>query len=158
MPRNTPLWNYKSAIVSALCRAPIFFAANLPAGLTAAAGAALAELLFRFGAAGFYGALTQAFRGIEPPLAGTLAAIVVLPVLGHSGEFILHWWRATPHLGASLTASMAFTVVSTTFNLFAMRRGALITGQGSQSLWHDLKGLPALIGAFLLSWRSRPFI
>jgi hypothetical protein len=157
-----PVWNYKSAIISALCRAPLFFVTNLPAGVEAAAGAMGAEFVFRFVAAGFYGALTQAFRRVEPPLAGTVSALVVLPLLGHSVEFLVHWLRGTPYLGASIAASMVFTVVTTTFNLFAMRRGALIIGQGSRSLWHDLSRMPALIAAFVLSgvvsWRSRRFI
>lgn len=158
MPRSTPVWNYKSAIVSAICRAPIFFVTNLPAGFGAAIGAGLAEFIFRFIAAGFYGALTQAFRRIEPPLAGTIAAVVVMPVLGHSAEFLVHWWRGTPHLGTSIVASVMFSVVTTTFNLFAMRRGFLITGADSRSLRHDLGYMPALIVAFLFSWRSRRFI
>lgn len=158
MPRRLTVWNYKSAIVSALCRAPIFFFTNLPSGLSAALGAAWAELLFRFIASGFYGALTQQLRRIQPPIAGTIAGLVLLPVLGHSAEFLVHWWRGTPQLGASITASVAFTCITTTFNLFAMRRGALITGDGSRTLWQDLARMPELITAFVLSWRSRPFI
>lgn len=157
MLRNVPLWNYKSALISAICRGPMFFVTNLPAGMHAALGAMWAESLFRFVAAGFYGALTQAFRRVEPPMAGTLAAIVVLPALGHSAEFLVHWLRGTPYLSASLAASVAFTVLTTAFNLFAMRRGALIVGKGSRPLWHDLIRMPALIAAFLLSWRSRRF-
>lgn len=151
-------WNYKSAIVSSMCRAPLFFVTNLPAGLDAALGAMWAEFLFRFLAAGVYGALTQAFRRVEPPVAATMTVMVLLPVLGHSAEFLMHWLRGTPFLGESIAVSVAFTVLSTAFNLFAMRRGALITGDGSRSLWHDLARMPALVADFLLSWRSRPFI
>lgn len=172
MRRSGPLWNYKSALISAMCRGPLFFVTNLPAGVAAALGAMWAECLFRLVAAGFYGALTQAFRRIEPPVAGTLGALLVLPLLGHSVEFLVHWLRGTPYLGASMAASMAFTAVTTTFNLFAMRRGALIVGDGSRPLWHDLARMPSLVAAFLLSgapttrtwrrgvvsWRSKRFI
>ncbi len=151
-------WNYKSAAMSSLFRAMLFFAVNLSAGLGAAAGAMTAEFAFRFATAGFYGALTQAFRRVEPERTATLAVMVLLPVVGHSLELALHWSRGTPHLAASIAASVALTAFSTAFNLFAMRRGALIVGDGSRSLVQDLAHMPTLMGSFLLSWRSRPFI
>jgi hypothetical protein len=83
---------------------------------------------------------------------------VLLPLLGHSLELALHWSRGTPRLAESILASMVLTAFSTAFNLFAMRRGALIIGDGSRSLVHDLVQMPTLVAAFLISWRSRPFI
>ena len=151
-------WNYKSAVMSSLFRAQIFLLANLAAGPEAAIAAMIAEFLFRFGMAGIYGALTQAFRHVEPARTGTLACMGLLPLVGHSLEFGVHWLRGTPELAVSMAASIAFTLLSTAFNLFAMRRGALIIGEGSRPLLHDLVRMPALLAAFILSWRSRPFI
>jgi hypothetical protein len=155
-------WNYKSAVMSSAFRAQVFFVANLASGPEAALGAMLTEYLFRFATAGVYGAVTQAFRHVRPEHTATLAVMVLLPAVGHSLELAVHWLRGTPQLAASIGASVAFTVVSTAFNLFAMRRGALIVGEGSHSLWHDLARMPALLAAFFLSclfsWRSRPFI
>ena len=117
-----------------------------------------AEFALRFVTAGFYGALTQAFRRAEPERAATVAVMVLLPIAGHSLELLLHWSRGTPRLAESIVASVALTMFSTAFNVFAMRRGALIIGAGSRSLWHDLVQMPTLFASFLLSWRSRPFI
>jgi len=151
-------WNYKSAAMSSLFRGLLFFAVNLGAGLGAALGAMAAEFGFRFVMAGFYGALTQAFRRAKPERDATIAAMVVLPLVGHSLELALHWARGTPRLAESILASVALTALSTAFNLFAMRRGALIIGDGSKSLFHDLALMPSLLTAFILSWRSRPSI
>lgn len=151
-------WNYKSAAMSSLFRAVLFFAVNLSAGLTAALGAMTAEFVFRFATAGFYGALTQAFRRAEPERAATVAVMVLLPLVGHGLELALHWSRGTPRLAESILASVALTAFSTAFNIFAMRRGALIVGAGSRPLSQDLLHMPALFASFLLSWRSRPFI
>ncbi len=151
-------WNYKSAVTSSLFRAQIFLAANLSAGFDAAFGAMLSEFCYRFLSAGVLGALTQAFRHVEPPRRALHAAMIVLPLVGHSSELLFHWLRGTPNLAVSMAASVAFTAVSTSFNLFAMRQGALIVGEDSRSLWRDLAQMPALLGAFLLSWRSRRFI
>jgi hypothetical protein len=151
-------WNYKSAVMSSSFRAVLFFVANLSAGPSAAVGAMMAEFAFRFATAGYYGALTQAFRRVRSERAATMAVMVLLPLIGHTVELSVHWWRGTPNLEESILASVGFTVISTAFNLFAMRRGALITGEGSSSLADDLARMPALFTAFLLSWRSRPSI
>ena len=143
------MWNYKTAILSALVRAGIFFAANARAGIDAATAAMLTEFCFRFAASGFYGALTQRFRSVEPATLGTVGALVVLPLLAHSVEFLVHSWRGTPELVASMVASVAFTVVSTAFNLFAMRRGTLVIGGGSRSLVADLRAMPRLVVLFI---------
>lgn len=140
-------WNWKAALLSSLFRGLIFFAVNARSGLRAAAGALLAEFVLRAATAGFYGALTQAFRRVEPAWKGYFAAMICLPLCGHTLELIVHWVRGTPNLRASLLASIAFTAVSTSFNLHAMRRGAFITGEGAAPLLSDLRAVPQLIAA-----------
>ncbi|HBY59472.1 MAG TPA: hypothetical protein DEH78_06590 [Solibacterales bacterium] len=144
-------WNWKSAFLSASMRASIFFATNLAAGFRAAAGAMLAEFVFRTAISGFYGAATQALRRAEPPWQGALAVMVVLPLCSHTLEFLLHYLRGTPKLWTSVAVSVAFTGVSTLFNWYAMRRGALLVGDGRQSLAEDMKSMPAIVAGFLLA-------
>ena len=143
-------WNYKSAVLSALCRGALFYAANRSAGPTAAAAALCTEVVFRFATAGFYGALTQAFRSVQPRRVGLAGALLVVPAVGHALEFAVHAWRETPALGRSIGLSILFTAVSTAFHLFAMQRGVLIVGSGGGSLLQDLRVMPRLIGSFLL--------
>jgi hypothetical protein len=142
-------WNYKAAILSSVLRATVFCLTNMSAGADAAIAAMTPEFCFRFATSGFYGAITQAFRRVEPARAGALAAIVVLPLVAHSLEFVVHWWRATAVLGPSILASVLFTILSTMFNLFAMRHGALIVGRERRSLRSDLAGMPRLIVLFV---------
>jgi hypothetical protein len=142
-------WNWKSALLSSIVRGLIFFSVNLVAGWHAAVAALLTELIFRGAASGFYGALTEAFRFAEPEWAASLAVMILLPVAGHSLEFAVHLLRGTAKLGASIFASVCFTAVSTLFNLYAMRRGALVTGEGRQSLGADVKMMPRLVFSFL---------
>jgi len=141
-------WNWKSALMSSLLRAAIFFSANLVAGLHAAIGAMLAELVLRSTTSGFYGAVTEAFAAAEPPWAASAAAMILLPSVAHSVEFLVHWLRGTPELGVSIASSLLFTAVSTSFNLFAMRRGALTVGSGSRPLHEDFGRLPYLLWSF----------
>lgn len=143
-------WNWKSALLSSLCRAAIFFLANLPAGLAAALAAMQTELLFRAVSSGFYGALTESFREAEPPWAATVAVAVCLPLANHSLEFLVHWMRGTRKLVPSILTSVGFTLLSTLFNFYAMRRGALVVGQGRRSLAQDLCSMPVLLLDFIL--------
>ena len=143
-------WNWKSAALSPICRSQIFLALNLSAGWRAALGAMAAEFAYRSLAAGFYGALTQSFRGATPPWLAGLTVAVLLPLVSHSIELLVHWARGTPHLKASMVASVGFTAVSTTFNWYAMRRGVLMVGAGSASLVSDLRRMPRLLWDFLV--------
>ncbi len=70
-------WNWKAALFSSVCRAVIFFLANLSAGLGAASGAMIAEFAYRALTAGFFGAITQAFRSAEPRRKAFLAVTLV---------------------------------------------------------------------------------
>jgi hypothetical protein len=142
-------WNWKAATLSAGCRATIFFAVNLPAGMGAGLRAMATEMAFRVVASGALGSATQAFRRATPPAAAMITALVVVPAAGHLAEYAVHRMAGTVRLGESIAVSIAFSMLTTAFNLFAMRRGALIVGDGQQSLADDVRRLPALIVAFV---------
>lgn len=144
-------WNWKSAVLSSLIRALIFFVANLSAGTRGAWAAMSTEFLYRAITAGFYASLTQSFRHVKPEWQATLTAMVLLPLVSHSIELCLHWLRGTPNLRLSILASASFTAISTAYNLFAMRHGALIVGHEAQTLWADLRRTPVIIAKFLLA-------
>lgn len=145
------IWNWKSAALSALVRATLFLAANATAGWRAAWGAFGAELAFRACTSGFYGRATQAFAVARPVWTASAAALVVVPVVSHALEFAVHYLRGTPALGRSIGLSVGFTVVSTLFHLFAMRRGALLVGASAAPIADDLRRMPRLIAEFLVS-------
>jgi hypothetical protein len=142
-------WNWKSALFSSVLRALIFLFANLPAGRRAAFGAMLAEFIYRAVSAGFYGAITQAFRDVEPQWAAGIAVSVAIPIISHGLELTIHLLRGTPKIWTSITASVCFTIISTLFNLYAMRRGALVIGEGAQSMGADMRRVPRLIVGFV---------
>jgi hypothetical protein len=143
-------WNWKSAVTSGIMRASIFFCANLSAGVAAAFGAMLAEFSYRAILSGASGSVTQALRKAEPPWTAALSAVVVLPACNHTIEFLVHWTRGTPKLAQSVIASITFTVISTLFNLYAMRRGVLVTDDDQpKTLAEDFTHMPRLIAGFL---------
>jgi hypothetical protein len=142
-------WNWKSAVFSSLVRATIFLFTNLAAGWRSAVGAMAAEFVFRAVISGFYGSLIQAFRNAEPLWLATLTVMILLPLAAHSLELAVHLANGTPKLAHSLIASVAFTEIATLFNLYAMRRGALVVGAEASSIGSDLRRVPALIAGFV---------
>ena len=142
-------WNWKSAVLSAFFRGLLFFMTNLGAGLVAAFSAMSIESAFYIATAGFYGAVTQAFRRARPAWAATLTLMVIMPVINHTLEFLLHWAGGTEKLARSVIASISLSIISAVFNIFAMRRGVLIVGAERQSLFADLRQMPRIIFEFL---------
>jgi hypothetical protein len=143
-------WNWKSALTSSLCRAGIFFVVNLPAGVIHGLQAMATELAFRGVASGVMGTMTQAFSRAQH----SWIALIILPVLGHTLEYIVHRTAGTARLGESIAASVTFSIITTSFNLFAMRRGALIVGDEEQSLLDDFRRLPGLFVSYLRAGAS----
>ncbi|HVO98928.1 MAG TPA: hypothetical protein VMT15_12715 [Bryobacteraceae bacterium] len=144
-------WNWKSALFSSILRGLIFLFANITSGWRVAAGATLVEFLFRAATSGFYGSLIQAFRKAEPAALATFTLLIMLPFISHSMELLAHWAAGTPNLVRSMVPSVIFTEVAVLFNLYAMRRGALVVGEGASSMGSDLRKIPRLIGGFLLA-------
>ena len=143
-------WNWKAAALSALLRGGIFFTSNLAAGPGAAVRALIVDVMFRVPLAGAFAAAAQAFTRAEPPWAASLAVVVLLPALAHVVEVLIHWTAGTPELGTSVLASIALSLFSAAFNLFAMRRGALIVGGPAGAFREDLRRLPRLFVDFVL--------
>jgi hypothetical protein len=141
-------WNWKAALLSACIRGTIFFFANLGASLEAALGAMFAEFVFRTATSGFYGSVIQSFRCVRPAWRATLVTVGLLPLISHSLEFLVHYTRGTEKLTLSIAASISFTTLSVAFNLFAMRRGALVVDNRSDSLAQDLRRMPGILLEF----------
>ena len=144
-------WNWKSAALSSIGRAMIFLLTNLPAGAAAGVRAMLTEFAFRAVMSGALGSITQALGTARSHRSAMLTAVVLLPAIGHTVEYFVHRAAGTPRLSQSIAASIAFSILTTAFNFFAMRRGLLIVGKGQPSLGADLRRMPRLIAAFIKS-------
>jgi hypothetical protein len=143
-------WNWKAALLSALFRGILFLIVALPRG-PGAMRLVWIELAFRVLVGGFWGSLLQAFREARPAwLAGLLAA-VLLPAAAHMLEYLALQAGHATHIGAGMVVSIAVSVGSLLLNWFLMRKGVLITGDGSGSLGADLRRLPRLLAAFFLA-------
>jgi len=146
-------WNWKSAVLSVALRSPIFALAALRGGAHAAAIAGIVDAAFRLAMSGAIGALIQRLSLMRPTLPVTIVAALGVPVIAHTIEALVHWRAATLHWPDGLRVSITMSILSTLFNLYAMRHGAMIAGIGSRSLVDDVRRLPALLAGFV----RRPF-
>lgn len=143
------LWNWKSALLSIILRGPIFFVAGIRQGWADAVAALLAESIFCALSAGFYGAVVQTLKDAEPRWLTGVFLTVVMPIIFQVLEYLLHWFRGTPHLRIAEIVSLVVSGVSALFNWYAMRRGTLLVGRGSGGFGGDLRRLPLLLFGFL---------
>ncbi len=158
-------WNWKAALVGALIRAFFYLTVyktskeNWIVTLTAVA----VELSFRFFTSGISGSITQSFRRAQPQWLSVVVVSTTLPIFGHLVEYITHFaqenyfanvFAASENNGRqrAFAISVLISILSSLFNLFAMRDGVLLVGAGEeqQTLWQDLKRIPALLLEFMI--------
>ncbi|MEP7074946.1 MAG: hypothetical protein ABI878_03980 [Acidobacteriota bacterium] len=157
-------WNWKAAFLSALLRAPIFFVAYFRKdGLKMAFGAAIAQSVFRIFFGGMNGSIIQSFAKVDPAWHAVVTVPLLLAAFSHLVEWVVQstFDNQTGARGkaSAITVSVVISVVSAVFNLFAMRRGALLVKDESQeSIWRDLRRMPWIALEFLsfpLIWTWR---
>jgi hypothetical protein len=147
-------WNWKAAFLSALLRSPIFFAAYRKEGIALAIGAAGAQFLFRTIFGGMNGAIIQSFSKVEPAWHALLTVPLILATFSHIVEYIVQTiydrYTGTTSAGKAITVSVIISVISAVFNLFAMRRGALLVkDEQQQSLLKDFASFPRITVEFI---------
>ena len=145
------IWNWKAGVLSAIYRAPVFFLTSLRAGWRLALSAMLTETAFRVVTSGFYGAVTEAIRKLEPAWLAILIVLMLAPAVVQLLEFAVHLFSGTPNLKAGVFVSTTMTAAASLFNWYSMRQGAFLTGQNATSFWSDLKRFPVLIYGFVMA-------
>ena len=143
-------WNWKAALFSGVLRSMIYLFTHLKEGWRAALGAMSVEFFFRLIVSGASGSLVQAFHNAAPVWLATLCVMIMLPAFSHMIEFTLHTLNGDVNKGKAIVISITFSIISAIFNLFAMRRDALLVKDDrAQSLGRDLVALPKIVGEFM---------
>ncbi len=143
-------WNWKAALFSGVLRSLIYLFTHLKEGWRAALGAMSVEFFFRLIVSGASGSLVQAFHNAAPVWLATLCIMIMLPAFSHMIEFTLHTLNGDVNKGKAIVISITFSIISAIFNLFAMRRDALLVKDArAQSLGQDLIKLPKIVGEFI---------
>ena len=143
-------WNWKAALFSGVLRSLIYLFTHLKEGWRAALGAMSVEFFFRLIVSGASGSLVQSFHNAAPVWLATLCVMIMLPAFSHTIEFTLHTLNGDVNKGKAIIISISFSILSAIFNLFAMRRDALLVKDArAQTLGQDLIKLPKIVGEFM---------
>ncbi|MGB7202235.1 MAG: hypothetical protein WBD16_08190 [Pyrinomonadaceae bacterium] len=160
-------WNWKAVLLAMIVRGSFYFTIYKASSesMLVTLTAVMVELFFRFFTTGIAGALVQSFRKATPVWLANLIVSIMLPAFSHTVEFITHYAQeryffdvfAASQDGVArrraFAISVLFSVVSVLFNLYAMRKGALLVGAGedTQSLKDDFKQMPRLVAEFTIA-------
>lgn len=148
-------WNWKAATLSGIMRGSIYFFTHISLGWRAAVSAMSLEFFFRMFNSGATASIGQAFRSAQPKWLATAIVMFMFPAYGHLMEYFLHTLNGDKNVNKSIIFSIAFSMLSAIFNLFAMRRGALLVKDAEQqSFWKDIKKMPRIYAEFF----SYPFV
>lgn len=144
-------WNWKAAFFSGLLRSMIYLFTHIKEGWRAALGAMSIEFFFRLVVSGASGSLVQSFHKATPVWLATLCVMIMLPAFSHLIEFTLHTLNGDANKGKAIIISISFSIISAIFNLFAMRRNALLVKDtNAQSFMEDIVKMPKIVGEFVL--------
>jgi hypothetical protein len=143
-------WNWKSALLSASLRVPIFLIATLRQGLRAISIAVVVEALFSGAISGCYGAVVQKLRRARPRWAASLMILVIFPAIVLWLDYQVHFYTRMPNLKGGLIGAGVLCLLSSLFNWYLMSRNSLLVGEGAHSFGSDLKRMPRLVLEFVL--------
>ncbi|HVP64045.1 MAG TPA: hypothetical protein VMT82_04055 [candidate division Zixibacteria bacterium] len=152
-------WNWKSALLSACLRATIFLVATIKRGWLDISTAVAVEALFSACVSGIYGSFTQAMRFARPEWLSKIMFAFVLPAGLLALDYTVHYYTGMRRMLLSVIMAGTFSALSSLFNLYIMRHGALLVGREGDSLTQDMARMPRLIGGFLAAgplwvWRQ----
>jgi hypothetical protein len=143
-------WNWKSALLSVMLRAPIFLVATLRQGLEAMSTAVVVEAVYSAAISGCYGAFVQKLRRARPVWAAGVLIIVIFPILLLGIDYLLHLYTHMPNLKGGMMGAAILALLSSLFNWYLMSRNSLLVGIEGHSFASDLKRMPRLLLEFVL--------
>jgi len=144
-------WNWKSALFAAINRGTIFFIATMKRGRMEMSIAVLVEIAFSCATSGIYAAFTQAMRFAKPEWLAACVVALAIPLALNGVDWAAHVVTGMHRVRPAVTFATGLSVLSTLFNLFIMRRGAMVVGEDSQPLWRDLIRIPVLLVQFVIA-------
>jgi len=150
-------WNGKAALLSAMFRGVIFLVASIKSHHAGRSSGVLVEALFGALGAGFVGTLTQTLRFAEPQWIAGLILAGIFPLLFQACDLCFHAALGTHVFHSGMIASAVFTAFAAAFNLYIMRRGAMLVGEEAKPFMQDLSAMPRLVLLFVISGALSPW-
>ena len=148
-------WNWKCALVSASARSAVYLVAMAGtggrSGTRGSLGVVLVEMAYVTVTSGLYAGIQQKALGVRSRLLGNGIIVFGIPWLAQAFDWLAHRAAAAPAPRKATVAVLFYATLSALFHLYAMRRGAFLTGREGRPLRNDFRRVPRLIGGFVLA-------
>ncbi len=144
-------WNWKCALLSATARSIVYLIVMMRAGSHGKLGVVLVEMAYVTLTAGLYAGMQQMALRARSQMLGNLIVVVGVPGLSQALDWLVHIATGAPIPHRALWSVCVFSLLSASYHLHIMRRGAFLTGHGEHSLLDDFKRIPLLTLGFILS-------
>lgn len=135
------MWNWKTALNSALYRGIAFAAATWRNGAAECAGGVLTQMLLFSAMAGYTGSLTQRFRNHTPRWQAGLMLLCLVPLGVHSMEWVVHETLDPGARRAGIAVSWVQSAISMGTQWALMRRDLFLAGGSGLSYAQDFRAM-----------------
>jgi len=142
-------WNWKSALITAICRAGACMAALWHSPLHAREHFGVVEAAYVLLTAGIFSAWQQQALDVKPRRLAWTIVVLAIPLGSLAADCALHLWLDHGNMRALGVGALIVTVISAMFHWHVMRNGALLVGDDSRSFTDDMKQMPRLIATFV---------
>jgi hypothetical protein len=142
-------WNWKAALVTAICRAGACMAALWHSPLYAREHFGAVEAAYVLLTAGIFSAWQQQALDVKPRQLAWVITVLAIPIGSLAGDSALHLWLDHGDMRALGISALIVTVVSAMYHWHIMRNGVMLVGENSGSFMDDVKKLPQLTVSFV---------
>jgi hypothetical protein len=142
-------WNWKAALITAICRAGACMAALWHSPLYAREHFGAVEAAYVLLTAGVFSAWQQQALGVKPRQLAWSITVLAIPLGSLAGDSALHLWLDHGNMRALGVGAIIVTVISAMFHWHMMQNGAMLVGKDSRSFTDDMKQMPRLIASFV---------
>jgi hypothetical protein len=140
--------------LSATARSIVYLIAMSRPGTHGRLAVVLVEMAYVTLTAGLYAGMQQMALRLRSHSLGNIIVVFGVPGLSQFLDYLVHLATGAPIPHRALWSVCVFTLLSASFHLHIMRRGAFLTGHGGHSLVDDFKRVPRLTLGFVL-WPFR---
>ena len=142
-------WNWKAALMTAVCRAGACMAALGHSPVHAREHFGAVEAAYVLLTAGIFSAWQQQALDIRPRRLSWATVVLAIPLGSLAIDSALHLWLDRGNMRALGIGALIATVISAMFHWHIMQNGAMLVGEKGRALADDMKQMPRLIATFV---------
>jgi hypothetical protein len=144
-------WNWKAAIITAVCRGGACMAALGHSPLHTREHFGAVEAAYVLLTAGIFSAWQQQALDIKPRRLSWVVVVLAIPLGSLAADSALHLWLDRGNMRALGIGALIATVISAMFHWHLMQNGAMLVGDKGRSMAEDMRQMPRLIASFVWS-------